>query len=136
MVTQMTQLNIAPAGAKAATYDLTISLAEMNTLANVLGFILQPEEGAKSVEPATLQRIMDKLACAPRTPAHQADKLAELTIAAGSLLSHFHAMQDVMRAYLPPDGLTIQEAMGDLIERLDGPDQRVIEGRLRKALGR
>lgn len=123
-------LDRAPAGARAVTYDLTITLEEMNTLANVLGFILQPEEGAKSVDPQRLARILSKLANAKRS-----DR-TELSLAAGAMLSHFAAMQDVIRAYLPPDGLEPHEALNDLIEKLDGPDQRVIEGRLRKALGR
>ncbi len=46
---------------------------------------------------------------------------------AKDLNDHIDKMQDVIRAYLPPDGISAEQALSDLIYLLDGPEQRAIQ---------
>jgi hypothetical protein len=45
-------------------------------------------------------------------------------------------IQDVMVGYLVPDGYDADEALNRLIEMLDGPEQRAIQGRALAALAK
>lgn len=40
--------------------------------------------------------------------------------------SHLEKMKDVVRRYLPPDGIQINDAMSELIRLLDGPEERAL----------
>ncbi len=66
----------------------------------------------------------------------EADKAA-LVEALLSVNAHIERMQSHVRAYLPPDsGLSEHDLANSLIECLDGPDQRRLQGKIDAALAK
>lgn len=117
---------------KAVRYDLTLTLTEVNELANLAGLFTEPGDGHGPIDVTTLERITSKLASARRR-----EVVEDVVISARLLNALVETMQAVVQRYLPDDSPQSQfDTLNQLIGLLDGPSQRDAQGGLRKALER